>query len=152
MPAPTSVAQKKLRGSYNSTRDANKIEAKPGTPVSPSGLNKDEQLMFNQAAQLLDSMQALALIDVFALEGFAKCAVEKRLADAQLAREGYILHVERNGETQTSVNPLVKITSDLDQRYLRYLKSLGLTPIDRNRLQRVKTNTDAKTEEAFGDF
>lgn len=153
-----SVAQKKLRGTYNSTRDANYPEVPSAFPTCPTGhLDKDAQLIWKQAAQLLHEMKCLALIDTFALEGFAKVAATKRALEARLQEEGLVIeHVSGTGVVSYRANPLIKTVDEVDRRYITYLKALGLTPTDRNRLQMVKANpntgSNAGPVDVFSDF
>jgi P27 family predicted phage terminase small subunit len=141
---------KKLRGTYTNHRARPEPETEPGMPTVPHNLASDAKLIWHQTAQLLEQMNCLVLADVFALEGFAKVAAEKRRVEEAIRTAGILIEAkDRVGNVVVQLNPLMKLDSDLDRRYLIYLSKLGLTPADRTRLV---PNPTKREENGFKEF
>jgi P27 family predicted phage terminase small subunit len=115
-----------------------------GRPKLPSHLSKAARAEFKRAVQILERRGTLTEGEVTLLtlysEIYARWIQAKHEIATDLMITTTVLDSNGKAHTQTKLNPLLKVAADCENRLLAIAKSLGLTPVDRNRSKLTAAN------------
>jgi P27 family predicted phage terminase small subunit len=140
MPTPRkSDAMHKLTGSISQAKTPDATNA-PGRPKLPSKLSKESRRVFKRLCSLLESRRALTAGDGELLILYAITFERWQRALAHLQVEGEICNYTRldsNGQPHEvpKENLWLKVGRESEKSLVRIIDRLGLTPLNRSKIQ-----------------
>ena len=130
-PRPTNITP--FTGTKRSNRSA--AEPPPKAPEPPAFLSKGAKRHFIETAKVLTEMRIMSDSDAPALAMYAQSYQIRRDALKIVEAEGLTVTSPRNGFLMQ--HPALGIANTAQDRCLKIMKELGLTPASRNRVLRV---------------
>jgi len=131
----------------HSTRDhANRTPSAfvSGRPKYPTHLSKEARAEMKRCCGILERRHVLTEGEVTILTLYstiyARWVSAKRQVGDELMIEFTVLDSNGVAHKTTRLNPLLKVVSECESRLLALAKSLGLTPVDRERSKQTATN------------
>lgn len=123
-----------------------------GRPKYPKHLSPAARSEFKRCVRLLEARGTVTEGDVATLAVYAELLARWIQCKAEIGRELMVETVvlDNNGmpHHQRKLNPLLKIAATCETRLLALAKSLGLTPIDRDKVKKTK---DGATAEKYAE-
>jgi P27 family predicted phage terminase small subunit len=123
---------------------------KGGRPKYPKHLSPEARSEFKRCVRMLEDRGTITEGDVATLAVYAELLARwiqcKREIGKELMVESIVLDNNGMPHKQKKLNPLLKVAATCETRLLALAKSLGLTPIDRDK---VKRTVDSDTEEKY---
>ena len=149
MPTPRkSDADHFLHGTVSQAKTDKPSQFAGGRPKFPKHLSPAARSEFKRAVQLLEQRRTLTPGDYATLtvysEVFARWIQAKKEIGDALMIETQVTDNNGNLRTVTRLNPLIKVAEACESRLLALTKSLGLTPVDRDKAR--TTSGVAKNE------
>jgi P27 family predicted phage terminase small subunit len=117
-----------------------------GRPRIPSHIKGAARAEFKRCCRILEERGTCTEGEMTLLALYATIYSRWVQAKSEIASELIIetTVLDNNGmpHKQRKLNPLLKVTADCESRLLAIAKSLGLTPVDRNRSKLTAANTE----------
>lgn len=132
-----------LQGTTPQTKPVQPSQYLAGRPKFPKHLSPAARAEMKRACRLLEERGTLTAGDYATLTVYAEVYSRWVQAKAEVGRNLLIktFVTDNNGiaHEQTKLNPLLKVIFDCESRLLSLAKSLGLTPIDREKVRPAKS-------------
>jgi P27 family predicted phage terminase small subunit len=118
-----------------------------GRPRFPKHLCLEAKCEFKRVCQLLEARRTLTAGDFATLAVYAEVFARWIQAKAAIGKELMVevTFTDSNGKAHTSqrLNPLLKVAENCEGRLLALAKTLGLTPVDREKAKPTKDIPDS---------
>lgn len=141
-----SFEQHLLHGTVPQSRPEKPSVFVSGRPLFPKHLSPAARQEFKRCVKLLERRGTLTPGDQAALavysEVYARWVLAKQAIGDDLMQETVVTDNHGVARTVRRVHPLLKVVQNCEAQLLALAKSLGLTPVDREKAKPTKPNED----------
>jgi len=139
--------QHRLEGTQVKPTRPEQSKYEGGRPKFRTHLSKAAKVEFKKCVAILEARGTITPGDELALcvyaEVYVRWVVAKQNIADHLMIETTMLDSNGNARVVSRINPLLKVADTCESKLLAIAKTLGLTPVDRDK---VKPTTDAEPE------
>jgi len=134
-----------LHGTVSQVKPPAPSVFKGGRPKYPKHLSAEARSEFKRCVRMLEDRGTITEGDVATLAVYAELLARwiqcKREIGKELMVETVVLDNNGIAHKQKKLNPLLKVAATCETRLLALAKSLGLTPVDRDKVKRTVDST-----------
>jgi P27 family predicted phage terminase small subunit len=146
------IEQKIAEGKFNKTQAKKPSVTSPKWPPVPSHYSQIHKVIFKSVCEILDRMEQLDVADTYIIQMFVDAWVLRQQNLSIIEIEGLSYTSSINGATVHRTRPEFIGYVQLDNKILKYMNKLGLSPADRTQLSMIFNEEKTANEVVEGQI